>query len=97
LIGFGTSEAIDPSTPKPIDDHLASQNNIAIADQVTELSNGKLGDNGHNTNAQAKLDVEINEDWLKENATPELLQKIYDYLPDAEKKKATEVLLESIE
>jgi hypothetical protein len=100
-IAFGTScgnvlsevapdpcEAIDLSTPKPIDDHLANQNNIAIADQVTELPNGKLGDNGHNTNAKAKLDVEINEDWLKENATPELLQKIYDYLPDAEKKKA---------
>jgi hypothetical protein len=97
LIGFGTSEAIDPSTPKPINDHLSNQNNTAIADQVTELPNGKLDDNGHNTNAQAKLDVEINEDWLKENATPELLQKIYDYLPGAEKKKAKEVLLESIE
>jgi hypothetical protein len=83
-IAYGTSEAIDLSTPKPIDDRVA------------ELPNGKLGNNGHSTNAQAKLDVEIDEDWLKENATPELLQKIYDYLPDAEKKKATEVLLESI-
>jgi hypothetical protein len=83
-IAYGTSEAIDLSTPKPINDRVA------------ELPNGKLGNNGHSANAQAKLDVEIDEDWLKENATPELLQKIYDYLPDAEKKKATEVLLESI-
>jgi hypothetical protein len=49
LIAFGTSEAIDPSTPKPIDDHVANQNNIAIADQVTELPNGKLGNNSNST------------------------------------------------
>jgi hypothetical protein len=74
---------------------LANIYNIAIAGQVTELPYGKLG--VHDTNTPAKLDVEINEDWLKENATLELLQKIYDHLPDAEKKKAKEVLLESIE
>ncbi|WP_228016272.1 type II toxin-antitoxin system PemK/MazF family toxin [Leptolyngbya ectocarpi] len=40
------------------------------------------------------LDSEPNEDWFKQNATPELIEKIYGYLPDSEKLSLLESLLD---
>lgn len=37
------------------------------------------------------------EDWFKQNASPELVQKIFGYLPNTEKNKVLETLLEDLE
>lgn len=36
------------------------------------------------------------DDWLKQNASPELLVKIFDYLPDEDKEKSISTLLDKI-
>ena len=40
------------------------------------------------------FDLEPSEDWFKKNATPELTQKIYGLLPEADKKELLERLID---
>jgi mRNA interferase MazF len=43
------------------------------------------------------FDSSPDEDWFKQNASPELVQKIYGYLSDAEKNSLLESLLDDLE
>lgn len=36
-------------------------------------------------------------DWFKNNASPELVEKIYGYLPDVERKELLESLIDDVE
>jgi mRNA interferase MazF len=42
------------------------------------------------------LSSEPTEEWLRENASPELFKKFYGYLSDSEKSKLLESLLENL-
>lgn len=43
------------------------------------------------------FDNDLNEDWFKKNASPELVQKIYGYLSDSEKGALLESLIDDLE
>jgi mRNA interferase MazF len=43
------------------------------------------------------LSSEPTEEWLRENASPELFKKLYGYLSDSEKSKLLESLLDNLE
>lgn len=43
------------------------------------------------------FDSSPDEDWFKQNASPELVQKIYGFLSDAEKNSLLESLLDDLE
>ena len=43
------------------------------------------------------LSSEPTDDWFQQNASPELLKKIYGYMPDSLKMKALEDLVDGVE